>query len=77
MREGYKLAIEIFISIGLNLEKTMIKKTEGEILSQKAEKAMKKAVRGVIADRKMRGEPLIIWKNGKVVKIPASQLNKL
>ena len=55
----------------------MIKKTEGEILSQKAEKAIKKAVRGVIADRKMRGEPLIIWKNGKVVKIPASQLNKL
>ena len=53
----------------------MIKKAVGVILSQKAEKAIKKAVRGVIADRKMRGEPLIIWKNGKVVKIPAHRLN--
>ena len=53
----------------------MIKKGQGEILSQKAEKAIKKAVRGVIADRKMRGEPLIIWKNGKVVKVPARLLN--
>ena len=51
----------------------MVKKSEGEILSQKAYKAIKKAVRGVIADRKMRGEPLIIWKNGKVVKVPANQ----
>jgi len=53
----------------------MIKKAEGELLSQKAEKAIKKAVRGVIADRKMRGEPLIIWRNGKVVKVPYQQLN--
>ncbi len=30
----------------------MIKKAEGEAISQKAEKAMKKAVRGVIKDRK-------------------------
>ena len=54
----------------------MIKKSEGEIFSKKAERAMKKAIKGVIADRKMRGEPLIIWKNGKVVKVPASQLNR-
>ena len=53
----------------------MVKKSEGEILSQKAYKAIKKAVRGVIADRKMRGESLIIWKNGKVVKVPANQLS--
>jgi hypothetical protein len=53
----------------------MIKKAQGELLSQKAVKAIKKAVRGVIADRKMRGEPLIIWKNGKVVKVPSRQLN--
>jgi len=52
----------------------MIKKAEGEISSQKAFKAIKKAIRGVIADRKMRGEPLIIWKNGKIVKIPARRL---
>ena len=54
----------------------MIDKNEGEIFSKKARKAMKKAVEGVIADRKMRGEPLIIWKNGKVVKIPAKELKR-
>ena len=55
--------------------RAMIKKAEGEALSKKAEQAIKKAVRGVIIDRKMRGEPLIIWKNGKVVKVPAQRLN--
>lgn len=60
---------------GLNREAIMIKKLEGVVISQKAEKAIKKAVRGVIADRKMQGEPLIIWKNGKVVKVPPQQLN--
>ena len=55
----------------------MTKKAEGEILSRKAEKAIQKAVRGVIADRKMRGEPLIIWKNGRVVKVPAKDLKCL
>ena len=54
----------------------MIKKAEGVIVSLNAEKAIKKAIRGVIADRRMRGEPLIIWKNGKVVKVPANQLNR-
>ena len=52
----------------------MIKKAEGDALSKKAEKAIKKAVDGVIADRKMRGEPLIVWKNGKVVRIPSQRL---
>ena len=39
-----------------------------------ATKALKEAVRGVIEDRKRTGRPLIIWRNGKVAKIPASQL---
>ena len=52
----------------------MIKKAKGETISQKAEKAIKEPVRGVIKDRKMRGEPLIIWKNGKVVKVPANKI---
>jgi len=53
----------------------MRKKPEGARILEMAEKAIKKAVKGVIADRKMRGEPLIVWKNGKVVKIPAQRLN--
>ena len=44
------------------------------LLLNKAVLAMRKAVRNVIADHKMRGEPMIIWRNGKVVKLPAHQI---
>ena len=49
----------------------MPKKPFGVDLSEKAFRALKKAVKNVVADRKMRGEPLIVFRNGKVVKIPA------
>ena len=39
-----------------------------------AEKALKAAVRGVIEDHKRTGRPVIIWRNGKVAKVPAQQL---
>ena len=39
-----------------------------------ATKALKEAVRGVIEDHKRTGRPVIIWRNGKVTKVPASQL---
>ena len=39
-----------------------------------ATKALKEAVRGVIEDHKRTGRPMAIWRNGKVVKVPASQL---
>ncbi len=39
-----------------------------------AEKALKEAVRSVIEDHKRTGRPVIIWRNGKVAKVPASQL---
>lgn len=52
----------------------MNKKSQGEISSQNAFKALKKAVKGVIAESKLRGHPLIIWQNGKVVKVPAKKL---
>jgi len=39
-----------------------------------AGKAFRKAVKKVIAEHKLRGTPLIIWCNGKVVKIPARRL---
>jgi len=48
-------------------------KNDSLLLSQ-AVKAMRKAVKNVISERKLRGQPLIIWRDGKVVKIPASQL---
>jgi len=35
----------------------------------KAEAAMKKAVKKVIAEHKLSGRPLAIWENGKVKKV--------
>ena len=47
-------------------------KSNSEILN-KASKAMRSAVRKVLAEKKLRGQPAIIWENGKVVKVPASK----
>ncbi len=41
-----------------------------------ADKAIKEAFKGVIRENKKAGLPLIIWKNGKVVKIPPEKLKK-
>lgn len=43
-------------------------------LQDKAELAMKEAVRGVIERHKKNGRPLAVWRNGKLVMIPASRL---
>lgn len=43
-------------------------------LQDKAELALKKAVREVIKRHKENGRPLAIWRNGKVVKVSASRL---
>jgi len=43
-------------------------------LEIRAEEAMKKAVDRAIADHKRTGDPIVIWRNGKVVKIPAKQI---
>ena len=43
-------------------------------LLDKAEAAMKKAVREVVADHKKSGRPLAIWKNGRVVKVSAKKI---
>jgi hypothetical protein len=38
------------------------------------EKALKKAVASTIADHKRTGDPIVIWRDGKVVKVPADQI---
>ncbi len=43
-------------------------------LQDKAELALKKAIREVIERHKQNGRPLAVWRNGKVVKISASRL---
>jgi len=40
----------------------------------RAEEALKKAVAKAIADHKRTGDPIVIWRDGKVVKIPAKQI---
>ena len=42
-------------------------------LQDKAFIALKEAVREVVEHHKQTGRPLAIWRNGKVVKISASQ----
>ena len=38
-------------------------------LQDKAEAALKKAVRGVVERHKKSGRPLAIWQNGKIMRI--------
>jgi hypothetical protein len=40
----------------------------------RAEEALKKVVDRAIADHKRTGDPIVIWPDGKVVKIPAEQI---
>ena len=40
----------------------------------RAEEALKKAVAKAIADHKRTGDPIVIWRDGKIVKIPAEQI---
>lgn len=43
-------------------------------LQAKAFKALKEAVREVVREHKRSGRPLAVWRNGRVVKISASQV---
>lgn len=43
---------------------------------RKAEKALKIAVAKVIEEHRRNGLPLVVWKNGKVVRIPANRLRR-
>jgi hypothetical protein len=43
-------------------------------LQDKAEAALKDAVREVVAQHKKTGRPLAVWKNGKTVRISAKSV---
>ena len=43
-------------------------------LQDKAMLALKKAVREVVERHKKTGRPLAVWRNGKLVKIPPSDI---
>jgi hypothetical protein len=43
-------------------------------LAYRAEEAFRKAVAEAIAEHRRNGVPIAIWRNGKVVHIPADQI---
>jgi hypothetical protein len=45
-----------------------------KILQEKAFKALREAIREVIEEHKRNKRPLVVWRNGKIVKISASQV---
>ncbi len=45
-------------------------------LRKEAEAALKEAVRGVIQEHHRLGLPLIVWRDGKVCRIPVAKLIK-
>ncbi len=40
----------------------------------RAEMALKEAVAEAIAEHKKRGEPIVVWRNGKVVLVPPDEI---
>ena len=46
----------------------------GASIAEKAERALRIAVANTIEDHRRSGDPIIVWRNGKVVKIPASRI---
>lgn len=52
----------------------MIKSRSNSAILKKAGKALRSAVRKVLVEKKLRGHPAIIWKDGKVVKVPANKI---
>lgn len=51
------------------------KKVSISALSSKAERALKSAVRQVVKEHKRTGHPVVVWRSGKVVRIPADRLS--
>ena len=51
------------------------KKVSVSSLSSKAEKALKSAVRRVVEEHKRTGQPIVVWRSGKVVRISADRLS--
>ena len=44
------------------------------LLAYRAEEALRKAVAEAIAEHRRNGVPIAVWRNGKVVRIPADQI---
>jgi len=49
-------------------------KSSPMLLAYQAEEALRKAVAEAIAEHRRNGVPIAIWRDGKVVRIPADQI---
>lgn len=43
-------------------------------IMQRAGKALRIAVARTIEEHRLSGDPIVVWKNGRVVKIPANKI---
>jgi len=50
------------------------RKRTPSLLAYRAEEALRKAVAEAMAEHRRNGVPIAIWRNGKVVHIPADQI---
>ena len=55
------------------MKRTAALKRKLHAIHMKAEKALKEAVAEVIEDHRRSGDPLAIWRDGKVVWVPATK----
>jgi hypothetical protein len=59
----------------LNKAKNKVREDVRDLpLKVKAEMALKEAVAEAIAEHKRRGNPIAIWRDGKVIVIPAEEI---
>jgi hypothetical protein len=56
---------------GPSSRKSLLEKMPLDI---KAELALREAVAEAIAEHKLRGHPIIVWRDGKVVSIPPEEI---
>jgi len=62
------------MTVYLFLEENMKKDHKNMSLGDMADEALRKAVAGVVEKHRKSGEPLAIWRDGKVVRVSADQL---
>ena len=55
-------------------EQKIYRNLSDKAMAFRAEDALKKAVARAIADHKRTGDPIVVWRDGEVVKIPADQI---
>ena len=58
-------------------EEKLDKNLSDKAMAFLAEEALKKAVARTIADHKRTGDPIVIWRDGKVVKIRQTRLKSV